>query len=140
MKHRISFILLICIATHLNNRGFAIPERERLEQMAKENGLSLIRVFDHDTAVGFGRFLIPFDEDLEEPTTTLINMDKFETMSKRLQAKHVLFVLDSCYIGIAGVFQPCRYKIPDTILKEVTSILLHREYLFTSPLSLDNYL
>ena len=45
------------IATRLNNMGFAIPERERLEQVAKENSLSLTRAFDDDTAVEFGRFL-----------------------------------------------------------------------------------
>jgi hypothetical protein len=45
------------IATRLNNSGFAIPERERLEQVAKENSLSLTRAFDDNTAVEFGRFL-----------------------------------------------------------------------------------
>ena len=69
----------------------------------------------HSKEVGY---LIPFDGDLEEPTTTLINMDKFETMSKRLQAKHVLFVLDSCYSGIAGAFSTMSTQNPKHNSKE----------------------
>ena len=69
----------------------------------------------HSKEVGY---LIPFDGDLEEPTTTLINMDKFETMSKRLQAKHVLFILDSCYSGIAGAFSTMSTQNPKHNSKE----------------------
>jgi len=49
-------------------------------------------------------YLIPYNGDFEKPSTTLINMDRFETLSKRMPARHVMFILDSCYSGIAGAF------------------------------------
>jgi len=45
------------IVTRLINMGFPVPERERLEEVAEENSLSLTRAFDQDTAVELGRFI-----------------------------------------------------------------------------------
>jgi len=58
-------------------------------------------------------YLIPYSGNLEKPSATLINMDKFASMSKRLQAKHVLFILDSCYSGIAGAFSTMSRQNPE---------------------------
>ena len=49
-------------------------------------------------------YLIPTGGDLDNPSTTLVEMRRFVNLSKRLRARHAMFVVDSCFSGIAGAF------------------------------------
>ena len=47
-------------------------------------------------------YIVPTGGNIDQPRTTMINMDVFEKL--QLEARHALFVLDSCYSGISGAF------------------------------------
>ncbi|MGH9559809.1 MAG: polysaccharide deacetylase family protein, partial [Terracidiphilus sp.] len=46
-------------------------------------------------------YIIPVDADLEDLEGTAISMTNFQDISEAIPAKHVLFVMDSCYSGLA---------------------------------------
>jgi peptidoglycan/xylan/chitin deacetylase (PgdA/CDA1 family)/TolA-binding protein len=46
-------------------------------------------------------YIIPVDADLTDFQGTAISMSNFQDISEAIPAKHVLFVMDSCYSGLA---------------------------------------
>ncbi|MGA3372418.1 MAG: polysaccharide deacetylase family protein [Terracidiphilus sp.] len=46
-------------------------------------------------------YIIPVDADLTDMEGTAISMTNFQDISEAIPAKHVLFVMDSCYSGLA---------------------------------------
>jgi peptidoglycan/xylan/chitin deacetylase (PgdA/CDA1 family)/TolA-binding protein len=46
-------------------------------------------------------YIIPVDADLTDFEGTAISMTNFQDISEAMPAKHVLFVMDSCYSGLA---------------------------------------
>ena len=48
--------------------------------------------------------IVPTGGKIEDYYATMIDMDIFEDLQGDLGARHVLFILDSCYSGIAGAF------------------------------------
>jgi peptidoglycan/xylan/chitin deacetylase (PgdA/CDA1 family)/uncharacterized caspase-like protein len=46
-------------------------------------------------------YIIPYDADLENFQGQAISMTNFQDISEGIPAKHVLFVMDSCYSGLA---------------------------------------
>jgi peptidoglycan/xylan/chitin deacetylase (PgdA/CDA1 family)/TolA-binding protein len=46
-------------------------------------------------------YIIPVDADLTDYEGTAISMTNFQDISEAIPAKHVLFVMDSCYSGLA---------------------------------------
>jgi peptidoglycan/xylan/chitin deacetylase (PgdA/CDA1 family)/TolA-binding protein len=46
-------------------------------------------------------YIIPVDADLTDFEGTAISMTNFQDISEAIPAKHVLFVMDSCYSGLA---------------------------------------
>lgn len=47
-------------------------------------------------------YLVPFEGNMDDPFTTCLDMDVIRKMADLLRAKHVIFLVDSCYSGIAG--------------------------------------
>lgn len=45
-------------------------------------------------------YIIPVDADNANYATTSISMDQIRNLSRRISAKHILFVMDSCYSGL----------------------------------------
>ena len=48
-------------------------------------------------------FLIPYDGNLEDKYLTAIDMDELKRFSKLSRAKHMLFLVDACYGGLAAM-------------------------------------
>ena len=46
-------------------------------------------------------YIVPVDADLTDFEGTAISMSNFQDISEAMPAKHVLFVMDSCYSGLA---------------------------------------
>ena len=46
-------------------------------------------------------YIIPVDADLTNYEGSAISMTNFQDISEAIPAKHVLFVMDSCYSGLA---------------------------------------
>lgn len=46
---------------------------------------------------------MPLDGDINKLHTTCISMDQIHSFSELIPAKQILFVIDSCYSGIAGI-------------------------------------
>ena len=46
-------------------------------------------------------YIVPVDADLTDLEGTAISMTNFQDISEAIPAKHVLFVMDSCYSGLA---------------------------------------
>jgi uncharacterized caspase-like protein len=46
-------------------------------------------------------YIIPVDADLTDFEGSAISMTNFQDISEAIPAKHVLFVMDSCYSGLA---------------------------------------
>ncbi len=47
-------------------------------------------------------YLVPFEGNMDDPFSTCLDMDVIRKMADLLRAKHVIFLVDSCYSGIAG--------------------------------------
>jgi hypothetical protein len=45
-------------------------------------------------------YIVPVDADTRDIFSTAISMDQVRVFSKRIKAKHVLFLIDSCYSGL----------------------------------------
>lgn len=45
-------------------------------------------------------YIIPVDADTFDYTTTAISMNQIRNLSSRIAAKHILYVIDSCYSGL----------------------------------------
>jgi uncharacterized caspase-like protein/predicted transcriptional regulator len=45
-------------------------------------------------------YIVPVDADTRDLYSTAISMDQVRNFSKRLKAKHVLYLMDSCYSGL----------------------------------------
>ena len=45
-------------------------------------------------------YIVPVDADTRDLFSTAISMDQVRNFSKRLKAKHVLYLMDSCYSGL----------------------------------------
>ena len=48
-------------------------------------------------------FLLPFDGDIGHLLFSAIDMDHLSKISKLSEAKHMLFLVDACYGGLAGM-------------------------------------
>jgi len=54
-----------------------------------------------DLAKGGKRgYIIPVDADMSNYSGTAISMEQIRSLSSRIQAKHLLYVMDSCYSGL----------------------------------------
>jgi len=58
-------------------------------------------------------YIIPVDADLENYFTTAISMTQLRSLTDRIPAKHILYVMDSCYSGL-GIKRGIR-RNPETI-------------------------
>jgi hypothetical protein len=66
-------------------------------------------------------FLIPVDGDLDHLYAKSIPMNVVADISQRIPAKHILFLMDACYSGLAlARSSPISSQIPD-YLKKITS-------------------
>jgi uncharacterized caspase-like protein len=45
-------------------------------------------------------YIIPVDTDKANYSTTAISMEQIRSLSSRIHAKHILYVMDSCYSGL----------------------------------------
>lgn len=45
-------------------------------------------------------YIIPFDADISNFSGTAISMEQIRSLSSRIPAKHILYVMDSCYSGL----------------------------------------
>ena len=45
-------------------------------------------------------YIIPVDGDMSNYSSTAISMEQVRSLSKRIPAKHILYVMDSCYSGL----------------------------------------
>jgi tetratricopeptide (TPR) repeat protein len=45
-------------------------------------------------------YIIPFDADITNYSTTAISMEQIRSLSSRIQAKHIIYIMDSCYSGL----------------------------------------
>ena len=94
---------------------------DKIEKKAENNDQVLIYFSCHgkpDRSSKEVGYLIPYNGDLKRPSPTLINMNELATLSKRLKARHALFILDSCYSGIAGAFSSMSPNDPNDYLYE----------------------
>jgi uncharacterized caspase-like protein len=66
-------------------------------------------------------YIVPVDADTKNIFSTAISMDQIRAFSRRLQAKHVLYLIDSCFTGLgltkAGTIPPSER---DYLLKVTT--------------------
>jgi len=55
-----------------------------------------------ETLPGGGKkgYIIPVDADMSNYSSTAISMEQVRSLSRRIPAKHILFVMDSCYSGL----------------------------------------
>jgi peptidoglycan/xylan/chitin deacetylase (PgdA/CDA1 family)/uncharacterized caspase-like protein len=61
-------------------------------------------------------YIIPFDADTENFQGQSISMTNFQDISESIPAKHVLFIMDSCYSGLAVT----RGQADNNYLREMT--------------------
>ena len=45
-------------------------------------------------------YIMPFDADTSSYSSTAISMEQIRSLSSRIPAKHILYVMDSCYSGL----------------------------------------
>ncbi|MGD9319586.1 MAG: caspase family protein [Desulfobacteraceae bacterium] len=45
-------------------------------------------------------YIMPFDADTSNYSSTAISMEQIRSLSSRIPAKHILYVMDSCYSGL----------------------------------------
>ena len=103
------------VGEHYTDKNGILNLFDEIVRNTQKNDQVLIYFSGHGKPDEYSKevgYLIPYSGNLKKPSATLINMDKFATMSKRLRAKHVLFVLDSCYSGIAGAFSTMSEQNP----------------------------
>ncbi|MGP0592341.1 SUMF1/EgtB/PvdO family nonheme iron enzyme [Nitrospira sp. T9] len=68
---------------------------------------------------GISGYLLPVDTELGDLAGTAISMGRIREIANILPAKHVLFLIDSCFAGIGG--QPkSSYHMGELKLKEIT--------------------
>lgn len=67
-------------------------------------------------------YIIPVDADLEHYTSTAISMTNFRDISDQIPAKHVLFVIDACYGGLALMRGGTAYR--DEVTRRVARQML----------------
>jgi ABC-type amino acid transport substrate-binding protein len=69
---------------------------------------------------GFQGYIIPYDGDTRNFYSTCISMEMIRNLSRRLSAKHICYIFDSCYSGLGLARSPG--KSPDTqdYLREIT--------------------
>ena len=95
------------IATFYNEQATSTALNETLYRFWQGHELeNADRVFfyfgGHGSQVGKSGLLVTYDYDLKRPTTTaLLASDLTIRHSQNIQARHVLFALDSCHAGLA---------------------------------------
>jgi formylglycine-generating enzyme required for sulfatase activity/uncharacterized caspase-like protein len=71
-------------------------------------------------------YIIPVDADTRNIFSTAISMDQVRVFSRRLRAKHVLYLIDSCYAGLglsrSGVILPSEQDY----LRKITTRKAHQ--------------
>ena len=65
-------------------------------------------------------YLIPHEGSLEDLYLSCLPMNELKTLSKRLPAKHVLFLVDACYGGLAAVQRRSLNKEVSGYIKKIT--------------------
>ena len=65
-------------------------------------------------------FLIPVDGKIGELYLTCLPMQEIKTLSQMLPAKHVLFLVDACYGGLAAVSRRSLDRVTKGFLKKIT--------------------
>ena len=80
-----------------------------IEDDIEENSQLLVYFAGHGTTIGnqFNQsgFLLPHDAKVGSPSeiySTGIRMDEIQEVSKAMKPKHVLFIMDACYGGLAN--------------------------------------
>ncbi len=71
-----------------------------------ENSQLLVFFAGHGTTTGRNSnkrrgFLVPVDGDEEKLISTAISMEELRNQSESFKSKHVLFLVDACYVGLA---------------------------------------
>ncbi len=82
-------------------------------------GHGATRALPNGGALGY---IIPVDADLEHYTSTAISMTNFRDISDQIPAKHVLFVIDACYGGLALMRGGSAYR--DEVTRRVARQML----------------
>lgn len=67
-------------------------------------------------------YLIPIDGKKESLISSCISMNRLEYFSDKILARQILFILDSCFSGIAGVVHK-KGKIPKETRKQVEAFI-----------------
>ena len=66
-------------------------------------------------------YLIPSDARLASKYSTCLGMEEVKRMTEMVAAKHILFLVDACYGGLAGVTSRAILKQTEAYLQKVTS-------------------
>jgi formylglycine-generating enzyme required for sulfatase activity len=106
-------------------RGIETELRSRLPRRVGKHDRVVIYYAGHgqDVTVEGGKrmgYLLPADGELDEVPGTGISMGTIRELSDALPAKHVLFLMDSCYGGIAGEQTRALPKMTEAYLREIT--------------------
>ena len=99
------------IVSLINEQATAINIKREISGLAKktgENDRIVIFFAGHGMTEdlpsgGEMGYLVPYDGDLEDLYLTSIPMKELRNLSDRFDAKHVLFLVDACYGGLAAV-------------------------------------
>ena len=99
------------IAILLNEEATAFNIKKQISGLAKktkENDRIVIFYAGHGMTEdlpggGEAGYLVPYDGDLEDLYLSSIPMKELKNLSDRFDARHVLFLVDACYGGLAAV-------------------------------------
>ena len=78
-------------------------------------------------------YLVPSDGNMKRPFATCIQMNTFANISRILKARHVLFIIDSCFSGIIGTSQTMSYQdYSDTLAMVKTHLKMKARQVLTA--------
>lgn len=77
----------------------------KLSQVVGENDSVIIYFAGHghtESLIGGGKegYIIPVEANTEDSFLSAISMHQLKSITKRIKAKHILFLMDSCYSGM----------------------------------------
>ncbi len=71
-------------------------------------------------------YIVPVDADTSNIFSTAISMDQVRTVARRLKAKHVLYLIDSCYAGLGLTRSGSIPASEKDYLRKITSRKAHQ--------------
>jgi len=99
---------------------------DHLKRKIKSNDCLLVYFAGHghsEDLPGGGKqgYIIPYEGDNENFYSTCISMEMIRNLSRRISAKHILYIFDSCYSGLG--FQRFLGKSPkiENYIQDITS-------------------